>query len=79
MKTGLRHGIKEKKSEEWKNFIINNEAVPGKNTPLYKTHKNNTPVRLLTTGCNTAIENMSKFLEQVSAPLTEGMRSRIKD
>ena len=66
-------------SEEWKNFIINNEAVPGKNTPLYKTHKNNTPVRLLTTGCNTAIENLSKFLEQVSAPLTNTMRSRIKD
>ena len=38
-----------------------------------------TPVRLLTTGCNTAIENLSKFLEQVSAPLTDNMRSRIKD
>ena len=66
-------------SEEWKNFIINNEAVPGKNTPLYKTHKNNTPVRLLTTGCNTAIENLSKFLETVSAPLVDRMKSRIKD
>ena len=66
-------------STEWKDFIVNDEAVPGKNTPLYKTHKDNTPVRLLTTGCNTAIENLSKFLETVSAPLADRMKSRIKD
>ena len=66
-------------STAWKDYIINEEAVPGKNTPLYKTHKTNTPVRLLTTGCNTAIENLSNFLEAVSAPLAEKMKSRIKD
>ena len=65
--------------KNWKEFIINEEAQPGKNTPLYKTHKNNTPVRLLTTGCNTAIENLSRFLEIHSAPLTTQLPSRIKD
>ena len=65
--------------KNWKDFIINEEAQPGKNTPLYKTHKQNTPVRLLTTGCNTAIENLSRFLEVHSAPLTEDLPSRIKD
>ena len=53
----------------WKDFVVNELAQPGKNTPLYKTHKTGTPVRLLTTGCNTAIENLSKFLEFHSAPL----------
>ena len=66
-------------SKEWKDYIINNEAVPGKNTPLYKTHKPNTPVRLLTTGCNTAFENLSNFLEAMSAPLANKMKSRIKN
>ena len=66
-------------STAWKDYIINEDAVPGKNTPLYKTHKPNTPVRLLTTGCNTAIENLSNFLEAVSAPFAEKLKSRIKD
>ena len=66
-------------SSDWKDFIINEDAQPGKNTPLYKTHKENTPARLLTTGCNTAIENLSRFLEVHSAPLTTQLRSRIKD
>ena len=65
--------------KNWKEFILNDEAQPGKNTPLYKTHKANTPVRVLTTGCNTAIENLSRFLEVHSAPLTTHLQSRIKD
>ena len=36
-------------------------------------------MRLLTTGCNTAIENLSNFLEAMSAPLANKMKSRIKD
>jgi len=43
-------------SKEWKEFIVNEAAQPGKNSTLYKTHKEGTPVRLLTSGCNTAIE-----------------------
>ena len=64
---------------DWVDFIVNEDAQPGKNTPLYKTHKENTPARLLTTGCNTAIENLSRFLEVHSAPLSAQLPSRIKD
>ena len=54
-------------------------AVPGKNSTLYKTHKPNNPVRLSTTGCNTAIENLSRFIEVVCAPLTNNIETRIRD
>ena len=37
------------------------------------------PVRLLISGCNTAIENLSRFIEIICSPLTEVMQSRIKD
>ena len=60
-------------------YIINEKANPGKNATLYKTHKTGIPVRLLTSGCNTPIENLSRFIENVCAPLTEPMRSRIKN
>ena len=53
------------KGHRWKEYIINDEATPGKNVTLYKTHNATLPVRLLTTGCNTPIENMSRFLESV--------------
>ena len=36
----------------------------GKNITLYKTHKQNIQIRLLTTGCNTAIENPAIFVEK---------------
>ena len=61
----------------WKDFIKNRDAQPGKNSTLYKTHKIGTPVRLLTTGCNTAIENLSKFIERVCAPLSCKIPTRI--
>ena len=47
--------------------------VPGENSTLYKTHKPNNPVRLLTTGFNKAIENLSRFIEVVCAPLTNNI------
>ena len=66
-------------SKEWKEFVINTEARPGKNATLYKTHKQGTPVRLLTSGCNTAIENLARFLETICAPLIKNIPSRIKN
>ena len=57
----------------------NPNANPGKNATLYKTHKQGIPVRLLTSGCNTAIENLACYLEVICAPLTERLRSRIKN
>ena len=65
--------------KERKEFIVDKNTQPGKNITLYKTHREGNPVRLLTTGCNTAIENLSRFLEVVCAPITENMPSRIKN
>ena len=64
-------------TKEWKNYVINENAKPGVNLTLYKTHKPNNPVRLLTSGCNTAIEKLARYIEVICAPLTENMRSRI--
>ena len=43
------------KVEKWKEYIVNYDARPGKNSTLYKTHKSDIPITLLTTGCNTMI------------------------
>ena len=40
---------------------------------LYKIRKQGNPVRLLTSGCNIAIGNLSAFIENICAPLTENM------
>ena len=66
-------------NKEWRDFAVNKDAKPGKNCTLYKTHKEGTPVRLLTSGCNTAIENLARYIESVCAPLTENIASRIKN
>ena len=66
-------------STEWENHIINRDATAAKNNPLYKTHKSGTPVRLLTSGCNSATEGLSTYVEKKCAPLAQNMRSRIRD
>ena len=66
-------------SKDWRNYIINEDAEPGKISTLYKTYKQGDPLRLLTTGCNTAIENLSRFIENVCAPLTKKMRYKIRN
>ena len=57
----------------------NEDAQPGKNSTLYKTHIQVNPVRLLTTGCNIATENLSRLIENVCVPLTENIRYKIRD
>ena len=64
-------------SKEWRNYIINEDAQPGKSSRLYKTQKQGNPVRLLTTGYT--IVNLSKFIEKVCETLTENMRYRNRD
>ena len=66
-------------SSDWKNYIINSDARPGKNVTLYKFHKPDIPVRLLTTGCNTAIEHLSMYIENICAPLANSIETRIRD
>ena len=42
-------------------------------------HKLINPVRRLITGCKTAIENLSRFIEVVCAPFTNNIETRIID
>ena len=59
--------------------MINLEAKPAKNNTLYKTHSDGTPVRLLTAGCNKAVENLAIFVEKHCAPMTQDIKTRIKN
>ena len=47
----------------WKRFITPTNSTPGKMYGLVKTHKVNNPVRVITSGCNTAIESLSIYIE----------------
>ena len=46
-------------------FITPTNSTPGKMYGLVKTHKVNNPVRVITSGCNTAIESLSIYIEHV--------------
>ena len=60
-------------SKEWKEYIVNYDKQPAKNSTLYKTNKSDILVRLLTTGRNPAIENLSRFIENICAPLASNL------
>ena len=49
------------------------------NSTLYKTHKPNIPVKLLTRGYNTAFENLAIFAEKHCPKLTENIPTKIND
>ena len=51
----------------------------GKMYGIVKTHKANNPVGIITSGCNTAAENLSIFVEEVLFKEIERIPSRIKD
>ena len=65
--------------KELKEYIVNYDVKPGKNSALYKSCTSGIPVKLLTTGCNTAIEDLSRFIESISAPLTSNQPNIIED
>ena len=48
--------------------ILNVRAKPGKNYGLIKTHKPNNPIRLITSGNGTVVENLSAFTEYFLLP-----------
>ena len=70
---------KDELSKEWTSFIDNRNAQAGKNRTFHKTYKQNIPARLLTTGCNTAIENLAILVEKHCARLTENIPTKIND
>ena len=63
----------------WKSFVSCDSPSAGKMYGLIKTHKFDNPVRIITSGCNTAVENLSIFVEKVLYSEVEKISSRIKD
>ena len=51
--------------EKWKSYIQIECSTSGKMYGLIKTHKNDNPARIITSGCNTAVESLSIFVEKV--------------
>ena len=51
------------------NWVTNESAKPGKAFGTVKTHKDDNPLRLITSCCGTAIENLSAFTEFYLKPL----------
>ena len=46
---------------------------------LIKNHKNDNPARIITSGCNTALESLSIFVEKVLHDTASNLPSRITD
>ena len=46
-------------SKKWKKFITVKDSIPGNMYGNVKTHKLGNPTRVITSGCNTAIQNLS--------------------
>ena len=55
------------------------DSAPGKMYGNVKTHKIGNPTRVITSGCNTAIENISIFVENSLYHASSELPSRIKD
>ncbi|XP_068756472.1 uncharacterized protein [Montipora capricornis] len=60
-------------------WIVNRKAKPGVAFGNIKTHKKDNPLRLITSCCGTAIENLSAFTEFYLQPLARKQPSFIKD
>ena len=65
-------------SEKSKKFITVKDSTPGKMYDNVKTHKKGNPTRVITSGSNTAIENLSVFVENVLYDIASELPSRIK-
>ena len=62
-----------------KAWIIKEKVKPGKAFGTFKTHKEGNPIRLITSCCGTAIENLSAFAEYYLRLLAQELPSFIKD
>ena len=65
--------------KEWKEYIVNYDAQPGKNSTFYISDRPDIPLRLLTTRCNTMIANLLWFILSICASLTSNQPHIIKD
>ena len=65
--------------KSWSKFIEPSVVAPGKMYGLIKTHKVDNPVRVITSGCGTAVENLSIFVEKCLFPEVLKIESRVQD
>ena len=69
----------DKVNNEWKQFIKPDNCNAGKMYGMVKTHKTDNPVRVITSGCNTAVEKLSILVEKTLYPIADKLPSKIKD
>ena len=65
--------------DSWKRFITQTNSIFPKMYGLVKTLKVNNHVKVITSGCNTAIESLSIYIGHALFELSEIMQCRIKD
>ena len=65
--------------KRWVKYIRSSHAKSGSMYGLFKPHKENNPARVITSGCVTAIEFLSVFVEKYSYKEVDKTNSRIKD
>ena len=52
-------------------WLVNKDPKPGKAFGIVKTHKPGNPIRLITSGCGTAIKNLSALTDYYFKPLAQ--------
>ena len=67
------------KLEKWASYIKSNYCKPGTMYGLIKTHKEDNPVKVITSWCSTAIAYLSIFVEKYLYRQVNKIHSRIKD
>ena len=65
--------------KSWEKFAEPSQVTPRKMYGLAKTHKVNNPVRVITSGCRLAVENLSIFVERCLYSEVLKIKSRIQD
>ena len=69
----------EKINKKWKEFVKPGNCKAGKMYGMVKIQKINYPVCVITSGCNTAVDNLSILVEKILYPISDKLPSKIKD
>ena len=65
--------------KSWSKFIEPSVVASGRMYGLTKTHKVDNPVRVITSGCGTAVESLSIFVEKCLFLEVLKIESRVQD
>ena len=65
--------------DKWNSYITPHNSRPGEMYGNFKMHKADNPTRVITSGCNAAVEHLSIFVEKVLYGIANELPSRIKD